>query len=171
MGADRKLVEFLLARLDDAFYKSRWHSFKSAVEGLTQEEASWKPPKYQSPSPWNFSGSILNLIFHLGADDLFQLNQVFGDRTLTWETLHERFKAEGGDLKAALKLTEEGYRALREKLSGLTDAQLSERHKTARGREITAERFFVMLIEHHIYHAGQINYIRGLYAGLNPAAP
>ncbi len=169
MKADRKLVEFLLARLDDAFYKSRWHSFKSAVEGLTQEEASWKPPKYESPKPWNFSGRILDLIYHLGADTLFQLNQIFGDRTLTWEVLHDRFKAKGGDLKAALKLAEEGYQALREKLSSLTDSELEERRKTASEREITAERFFVMLIEHHIYHAGQINYIRGLYAGAKGA--
>jgi len=165
MEEDRKIVDFLLHRLDDAFYKSRWHSFKSAIEGLSQEEASWKPPKYRSPPPWSFSGSILDLIFHLGADDLFQLNQVFGDRTLTWEALHERFKSEGGNLEVALKLAEEGYQALREKLNTLTDSGLEERRKTAGGRDITAERFFVMLIEHHIYHAGQINYIRGLYEG------
>lgn len=169
MKENRRITEFLLARLDDAFSKSRWHSFKSAVEGLAQEEASWKPPKYQSPPLWSFSGSILDLIFHVGADTLFQLNQIFGDRTLTWEALHERFQAQGGDLKAALDLTEEGYQALHEKLNKLADAELHERHKTASGREITAERFFVMLIEHHIYHAGRINYIRGLYAAAKGA--
>lgn len=165
MKENRRIIEFLLARLDDAFSKSRWHSLKSAIEGLTQEEASWKPPKYQSPSPWSFSGSALDLIFHVGADTLFQLNQIFGDRTLTWEALDERFQAQGGDLKAALELAEEGYQALREKLNSFTDSELEQRRKTASGREITAERFFVMLIEHHVYHAGQINYIRGLYSG------
>lgn len=160
---EKKLVKFLLARLEEAYEKSKWHSFKGALEGLTEAEAAWKPPHYKSPEPWGFSGSILDILFHVAADSLAMINQFFGDRTLTYEGVHERFKAKGGNLAAALALLAEGYDSARKALKKLPDRDLLK--KVGKKKAWRTDSVFMELIEHYLYHAGQINYICCLWEG------
>lgn len=160
---EKKLVRFLLARLDEAWAKSKWHSFKATLEGLTEAEASWKPPNYKSPEPWGFSGSILEILVHVAADSLAMINQFFGDETLAYEGVRERFVAQGGNLDAALALLDESYTTARRSLARLTDRDL--RRKVGKKKKWRADSIFNEYIEHHLYHAGQINYIRCLWAG------
>ena len=112
----KERVRFLLDRLEDAWERSKWHSFQGALERLTAEEAAWRPEHYRSPQPWSFSGSILEILVHVALDILVMTNRAFGAQTLTAEAVWERFRAEGGDLAAALDLLEEGYQATREAL-------------------------------------------------------
>jgi uncharacterized damage-inducible protein DinB len=132
------------------------------LEGLTEEEAAWRPEHYRSPEPWGFSGSILDILIHVAIDSLVMPDQTFGDRTLSAEAIWERFQAEGGGLAAALALLQEGYQATRRVLAQLTDRDLEQKVGT---QQRSAESLFVELIEHYLYHAGQINYIRCLWEG------
>jgi uncharacterized damage-inducible protein DinB len=159
----KEQVTLLLNRLTDAWVRSKWHSFEGALEGLTEEEAAWRPEHYRSPEPWDFSGSILDILIHVAIDSLVMPDQAFGDRTLTAEAIWKRFQAEGGDLAAALALLEEGYKATRRSLAHLTDCDLQR--KVGTQKERGAESLFVEMIEHYLYHAGQINYIRCLWEG------
>jgi uncharacterized damage-inducible protein DinB len=161
--AEKERVRFLLDRLADAWEGSQWHSFRRALEGLTDEEAAWKPLQYKSPEPWGFSGSILDILLHVTIDTLMMPNQVFGDRTLTAEAIWERFQAQGGDLAAACALLEEGYEATYKALAQLTDRDLEQ--KTGTQKERSLESLFIEAIEHYLYHAGQIHYIRCLWEG------
>ncbi len=161
------IVKHLKKRLEAAYQGSRWHSLQSALKDITPEEAEWKPPAYKG-FPW-MQGSIVEIVFHVGGDSLYQLDHALGERRLTWEELEERFQAEGGDLQAALKLAEEGYQALQRALDPLTDEDLQRTYPTPESqgkRQRTLEEFFEMMIEHHLYHAGQIVYARCLYQGL-----
>jgi uncharacterized damage-inducible protein DinB len=158
--SEKERVNFLLDRLTDAWEGSKWHSFQGALEGLTEAEATWKPLNYQSPEPWGFSGSILDILLHVAMDNLVMPNQAFGNRTLTAEAIWERFQAQGGNLAAALVLLEEGYETTRRALAQLTDRNLQQ--KIGSQKERSAESLFVESIEHYLYHAGQINYIRCL---------
>ncbi len=168
--ASQIIIEQLKRALKSAYEESRWHSFKSALKGIRPEEALWIPPAYQG-FPW-MRGSILEIVFHVGGDSLYQLDQALGHRRLSWEELQARFSAEGGDLPAALKLAEEGYGALRQALDSLTDEELSHTYPTPEGRgERTLEEFFQMMIEHYLYHAGQIVYVRCLWQGLQQKTP
>lgn len=160
---EKKLVRFLLARLDEAWEKSKWHSFKGTLEGLTEAEASWKPPHYKSPELWGFSGSILDILHHAAMESLVTTNQAFGDQTLTAETVRDRFQAQGGNLAAALALLDEGYATTRKALARLTDNDLKK--KVGKKKAWRADSVFMGLIEHYLYHAGQINYIRCLWEG------
>jgi uncharacterized damage-inducible protein DinB len=161
--SEKKQVRFLLARLDAAWAKNKWHSLEGALEGLTEAEATWKPLHYKSPEPWGFSGSILEILFHVAADSLATINQFFGDRILTYEGVRERFQAQGGNLAAALALLDEGYTATRKALTKLTDRDLPK--KVGKKKKWRVDNIFVGLIEHYLYHAGQINYIRCLWEG------
>jgi hypothetical protein len=163
-GSDA-LIEHLRRGLEAAYRGSRWHSLRHALKGITPEEATWRPPAYQG-FPW-MRGSILEIVFHVGGDSLYQLDYALGERALTWEELKGRFQVEGGDLVAARKLAEEGYQALQKALDTLTDEELFRTYLTPEGRrERTLEEFFRLMIEHHLYHAGQIVYVRSLYEGL-----
>lgn len=168
---ERTIVNHLKAQLENAYRGSRWHSFLSALKGITPEEATWEPPAYAG-FPW-MKGSIVEIVFHVGGDSLYQLDHALGRRELTWEALQKRFEREGGDLTAALRLAEEGYTALQEALDSLTDEELPREYPTPESkgrRRRTLQAFFEMMIEHHLYHAGQIVYARCLYQGLRTSS-
>jgi uncharacterized damage-inducible protein DinB len=160
------LVEHLKRDLEAAYRGSRWHSFKSALKDISPEEADWTPPAYQG-FPW-MKGSITEIVFHVGGDSLYQLDHALGEKKLTWDELTRRFEELGGDLEAALKLVEEGYQALQRALQSLTDEDLERTYPTPESKgksERTLSEFFRMMIEHYLYHAGQIVYIRSLLKG------
>lgn len=159
-------VEALIRRLDEAWRASRWHSLQGALEGMTDDEAEWVPPDYQSPDPWGFSGCILDIVFHVAVDNFVYPEQAVGKRSQTAEIIEARFSDKGGDRQAALDLLHDSHEHVRTVLSTLDDADLERRVEAEgiyQGRRV--ETLFVELIEHDIYHAGQINYIRSLYDG------
>lgn len=160
----RVIIEHLKRDLESAYHGSRWHSFKSSLKDIQPEEALWVPPAYQG-FPW-MRGSILEIVFHVAGDSLYQLDHALGQRKLTWEDLKERFRAEGSHLPAALHLAEGGYQALQQALDSLTDEDLAHTYATPQGKgERTLEAFFRLMIEHYLYHAGQIMYVRCLWQG------
>jgi len=112
-------------------------------------------------------GSVLEIVFHVGGDSLYQLDHALGQRKLTWDDLQARFRAEGENLITARKLAEQGYRALQQALDSLADEELTRTYPTPEGKgERSLEAFFRMMIEHYLYHAGQIVYVRCLWQGL-----
>ncbi len=160
---EKKQVRFLLARLAAAWEKGKWHTLKGALEGLTEAEAAWKPPHYRSPEPWGFSGSILEILVHVAADSLAMISQFFGDESITYEGVRERFQTQGGTLSAALALLAEGYDSTRKALTKLNDRDLLK--NVGKKKAWRADSVFMELVEHYLYHAGQINYIRCLWEG------
>ncbi|MBI1730379.1 DinB family protein [Candidatus Acetothermia bacterium] len=151
--------------LETAYRGSHWHSFQSALRGLSPDEARWKPPHYQG-FPW-MDGSIQKIIFHVGGDNLYQLDHALGERKLSWDELQVNYKPAMSDLKSALQLADRGYQALQDALGSLTDESLAKKYPTPEGKgKRSLEGLFKMMIEHYFYHAGQIVYIRSLWKGL-----
>lgn len=165
MKQKRLLVAHLQREFEAAYRTSPWHSFRKAIAGLKPDEAVWCPPHYKG-FPWAH-GSILEILFHVGGDTLYQLDYAFGERTLRWEQLKARFQREGGDLRAAKKLLDESFAALQKNLESLSDADLVRPYTAPDGKtQKTLSELFQMLLEHFLYHAGQVVYIRCLWAGL-----
>lgn len=157
------LTHFLAERIKDAWERSRWHSFKGSLQGVTPEMAEWVPGPYRG-FPFN-RGCILDIAYHVGGDKLVQWSQAFGDKGITWEVVRHRFEEMGGTLESALALGEEGTQKLLETLENLNDEDLAQLRPIWGGRKIRTDAFFVMVIEHDIYHAGQVWYIRCLWEG------
>jgi hypothetical protein len=156
-------VNFIRDLLVRSYEGSPWHSFKAAVRDLTEEEALWVPPTGYKGYRWA-DGTILKIIFHLGADKLVQISTAFGEGSVDWHAMEVRFRAMGGNLAAALQIAQEGYETTLDALAPLTDDDLEvERPYWGGGRMPTGD-LFLMLAEHDVYHAGQIIYIRGMYA-------
>jgi len=165
MSQLRIRVEQFEKQLQAAYQTSRWHSLKEALKDVKSDEARWQPAHYKGFS-WAH-GSILEIAFHVAGDTLYQLDSAFGSRALAWEALEARFKRDGGDLPAAIRLFEEGFSQLQGHLKGLTDADLERSYIAPDGKtQKTLEELFQMILEHWLYHAGQIVYVRSLWAGL-----
>ncbi len=159
-------VNFIRELLVQAYEGSRYHSFKTAVKSLTEEEALWVPPTGYKGYFWA-DGSILKIIFHAGADKLVQISTAFGEGSVDWVAMEHRFKAMGGNLQAALQIAQEGYETTLDALAPLTDDDLLvERPTWGMGRMETG-KLLLMLAEHDIYHAGQIIYVRCMYAAVH----
>lgn len=156
-------TELLQTMLGRAWSKSAWHAFTKALKGLTEEDARWLPPAYKG---WPFmNGSILDIAFHVAGDKHVQINHALGDGKLTWPQVRKGFNEAGGDLKAALSLGEEGQRLLQEALAGIGEDEMSQVRRCAGGIKMRTDELFMMLIEHDLYHAGQVMYIRCVLEG------
>ncbi|MDQ2985903.1 MAG: DinB family protein [Armatimonadota bacterium] len=137
-----------------AFERSPWHSLMAALEEVTLE-AFTALPQRNNGFPW-MDGSIRDIVYHVTGDKLVQVNHAFGDGDINWEniSIHKTDKETMmADLVAshsiviqAIKRTDD----LQAKVTGWG------------GKRLSAVDFFVMLIEHDLYHAGQIRYIRNL---------
>ncbi len=170
MNTQSTLVTHLRQQFEAAYRGSRWHSLAAAIKGLQPDEAAWQPPHYRGFS-WAH-GSILEILFHVAGDTLYQLDYACGGRSLTWEALEARFQRDGGDLEAARKLLDESFAALQKNLESLSDADLTRTYRAPDGKtHRTLGELFEMLLEHFLYHAGQIVYVRNLWAGLKASRP
>lgn len=156
-------VNFLRGLLIEAYEGSRFHSFRSAVANLTEEEALWVPPPGYKGFSWA-DGSILKIIFHVGADKLVQTSMAFGEGSVDWVAMEHRFKAMGGNLQAALQIAQEGFETTLDAIASLNDDDLQVERPTWGMGRVETGKLFLILAEHDFYHAGQIVYIRGLYA-------
>ena len=157
------LTDKLRRSLDSALHMSEWHSLEAALRGLADADAAWTPTHYRG-FPWS-KGSIREIVLHVAADMLVQHSMAFGDGSLNWEKVLELPEAREGTLAASRRLLQRGANELYHTLSGLTDEDLSRTVTTWGGKKMSAEHFFDMLIEHALYHAGQIRYIRCLIEG------
>ena len=89
-------------------------------------------------------------------------NHAFGDGRLTWNDP----LVEGDDalttIEAATEWLRAGHVRLRQSLAGLDDAQLLQSRMTNWGKLRETRWIIATMIQHDLYHAGEINHIRCL---------
>lgn len=104
------------------------------------------------------NGSVANIVYHVSGDKLVQLSAAFGGGEITWDNL----TLTKGSADEMLRQLEECNHAVEERLKRQTDESLKAIVASWGGKKMTAENLFLMLIEHDLYHAGQVRYIRNL---------
>lgn len=154
----RAALDEYLYLMDEAFGGDDWHSLMTNVKDLGSDEWRWVAPGGVRP--------IGEMVSHVaGCKNMYQ-DHAFGPGRLTW-----------ADPRAAQNLpdsTSAGIAALRERLldaqrrlRGSVDAlgddvELLRARKTNWG-ELKETRWIIKaLIEHDLYHAGEINHLRSL---------
>jgi len=163
LNPSRSRVEFWQQQFERAWEGSRWHSVQAALKGISQAEATWEPKAYRG-FPWSV-GSVRDIVFHLGGDDLIQVDAAFGRARLDWDEVTRQVECQGGHWQAALDVLTRGHKAVLDALGRLHDNDLDRRVSSHSQRGVRVEDVFQMLHEHKLYHAGQIVYVRCLVAG------
>lgn len=141
-----------------AYSGSPWHSLLGALKGVS-EDVFFHVPKRHNGYPW-MDGSIRDIVFHVTGDKLVQLSAAFDGGKETWDTVTEKLsKTDKPRMLDELRQAHEFQIGL---LRNFPEERLNEHVATTMRVTLTAEELFIMLIEHDLYHAGQIRYIRNV---------
>jgi len=141
-----------------AFSESPWHSLLSALKDITEETFFFVPERH-SGFPW-MNGSICDIVYHVTGDKIVQLSAAFDGGNETWDSL--KTKLSKSDMAAMVEELHGAYELELSKLKSLNEDELEQKVATWGGKRMKAYELFLMLIEHDLYHAGQIRYIRNV---------
>jgi hypothetical protein len=161
-------VETLLYLLDEAFAGGE-QSLISNVRSLTVED--W------SPVPPGGSRSAYDMVWHVASCKLMYDHYAFGERVWTWPEM-ESAPYEGGppyrsqgrtrsefEIEALLAWLNRAQAQLRTHVAGLHDDDLLLARPANWGKSYETLWLIKVMIEHDLYHAGEVNHLRSLIHG------
>jgi uncharacterized damage-inducible protein DinB len=154
----RILVDQLVKFLDDAFEGSRIHSIIGNLESVTEDDWSWAIEGEEHRS-------IRDIAMHLASAKQVYNSHAFGDGSLHWPQAHELIEINGGTLASGVAWLREGHALLRDNLSALNDDDLLTQRNVHWGATLDTSSIIQIMIQHDIYHAGEINHLRAIRQG------
>ncbi|TMU85825.1 DinB family protein [Bacillus sp. BHET2] len=143
-------IDLLLRMLDTTYDKESWYApFKYAIEGLTAEQASWRPDGKATKTIWENVNHLIYYKERLTAEleDREWTNNLDGNDTFY---LTEQVN-DDEEWKAVVEHVETAHRGLRESLSKTTDEGIEED---------SLEEKLLDIMLHDAYHTGQIIQLR-----------
>jgi len=157
-------VEQLLYLLDEAFgtTSGRWEggqSFLANLRSATPEDWLWLPP--------GGARTIRNIVVHVGECKYVYDNHAFGDASMRWDRPGTvpgvKRQTPQSEIMGWLR---EGHRRFRQSVASLgDDSELPKPRKANWGQTYETRWLIATIIEHDLYHAGEINHIRALRQG------
>jgi hypothetical protein len=144
----------LVYLLDEAFGGPDWHSLRSNLQTLRPADWGWVPPGGQR--------SIKDIVQHVGSCKLMYHNHAFGNARLTWD--HPAVVAAGAVVSCdtAIAWLTDAHQQLRTSITALDDGDLLHLRMTNWGELKETRWIIAALIQHDLYHAGEINHLRSL---------
>lgn len=159
----RNGIESLLFALDNALGGSAaagygWHTLHGNLRAVPASAWDWRPPGGKR--------SIRDIVEHLGAIRVWE-SQSFGDGSLTWENLGSKpWLSPAATPDEAIAWVDAEVAAFRASVAALPDdRELAMLRMTPQGKLQETRWIIVTMIEHLLYHCGEINHIRALCVG------
>lgn len=149
-----KAVEQFLYLLDEAFEGSEWHSLIGNLRSVDEEDWDWLPQDGHR--------SICDIVLHLAECKAMYQNYAFGDASLHWEHMETHSREISSGSREAMAWLRESHQKLRNSIAGVDDAGLEVERLTNWGEMRPTRWIVATMIEHDLYHAGEINHIRSL---------
>jgi len=167
----REQIALLLRQMDDA-----WNTLQRALNGLQEEQFWWCPSENawtlrNTDGVWNLDydapvpipkgpHSVAWLIVHLASCKIMYVEYAFGEGKLSWDDL-----SLPSSLYDALVYLTTSHQSLRVAVEKLTDENLPQVRKTNWGELWSTEKIIWTMIQHDIYHGGQIQAVRKIFQG------
>lgn len=154
-------IPLLLDVIDQAFDRKSWHgtNLRGSVRRVDHEQAIWRPGP-QRKSIWEITLHAAYWKYTVRRRLLGEKRGSFPLKGSDWFTPAETTAAAWRD---AVDLLVETHRTMREAIAGLPPEQL---RKSAAGSETTNFALITGIAAHDLYHAGQIQLLKKLYADL-----
>ena len=157
MGRDG--IEQWLWALDAAFEGERGQSLIANLASLKDEDWLWLPE--------GGGRSIFDIVGHVGESKYVYNNWAFGDASMRWD---QPGTVPTADPEAPREATRdwlrEGQRQFRESIVGLADdGELLVQRRANWGQDYETRWLINTMVQHDVYHAGEINHIRALRQG------
>jgi hypothetical protein len=150
-------VDALLFLMSEAFEGNGWHALLPNIRSVPDEAWLWVPPRG--------SRSVRDIVDHVGGAKRLYTDYAFGPRTMPiddvpLDPLLARSVRFDADVEAWLR---EGHSQWAGRIAALDDAGLAEKRMRHRGELAETRWLAAVMIEHDLYHAGEINHIRALF--------
>ena len=146
--------------MDEAFdAEGHEHSFLANLRSLKDDDWEWMPTGGGRP--------IFEIVYHVGICKYVYDNHAFGDASMRWDHPRSlpgiRPDSSPDEVIAWLR---EGQRVLRGSVAALeSDDELLKLRRSNWGQEYETRWLISVMVEHDLYHAGEINHIRALHHG------
>src|SRR4051794_6547716 len=142
--------------LDEAFEGGKWHSLLGNLRSVTPADWDWVPPGGRR--------TIRDIVRHVAGAKFMYHHFAFGDPQQPWVDPEEAGTAptEMEETIAWLRAAQEQLRA---SLAALSDADLLTLRRTHLRVERETRWIIGVMIQHDLYHSGEINHIRALHQG------
>ena len=152
-------IEQWLWALDEAFESDRAHPLVANLASLKDEDWVWVPP--------GGGRTIFDIICHVGESIYVYDNWAFGDCSMRWDRPGTVPTADPEASRAAtIDWLREGHRRFRESVAGLADdGELTVKRRANWGQDYETRWLINTMVQHDLYHAGEINHIRALRQG------
>jgi hypothetical protein len=148
-------ISQLLSLLDEAFDGAEWHSLVGNLRPVTNEDWRWVPQGGQR--------SVCDIVQHVGGSKFMYHNHAFGDATLAWDDPLVGGGKALESVDSAIGWLQVGQERLRRGIAVLTDdAELVRLRMTNWGEWKETRWIITTMIQHDLYHAGEINHLRSL---------
>lgn len=151
-GGDRAVQ--LVALLRDAFSGAGEHSLLRNLEAVRPGDWTARPAGGRR--------TIRDIVQHVGGAKFMYEDYAFGPGALRFGTPLVDGSAYPGNLESARQWLHQGHERLLARGEALTDADLARPARTNWGEWQTVEWVFVSMLQHDLYHAGEINHLRAL---------
>ena len=163
----RTAIETLLRRMDAAYRSDPFHGFRKNVGSVRPEEWNVRPGNYSVDEfgPQDSADlSICDLVLHVAGAKHMYVDRIFGDAVLEWSDI----RPPSTEIEAALAWLDDGFRLLYDGLAALPDdAELAVERPAPWRLPMTREQLLGIMINHDVYHSGEINRQRALIRGAN----
>jgi hypothetical protein len=154
------LVAAYVDMLDKAYRRPRGpdgdsHSLLGNLETV--------PPELWDALPTGAERSIRDLVLHVGSCKYMYDDYAFHAGSMRWDA-PPAWPGNSAALAPGelLQWLAEGHAALRASVVALSDASIDDGYRTNWGEIWPARDIIRVMIEHDIYHAGEINHLRSL---------
>jgi len=137
-----------------------WDHWHSLVWNLRNTE-----PAQWTALPPGGGRTIREIVIHLGGTFLMYENHAFGDASRGWGDYVVDGVAPGHTPEETTVWLRVAHGALRQRVAELTDDQLGGLRKAPWGEMYETRRILELMIQHPLYHVGEINHIRALLQG------
>ena len=150
--AATEAIQQILYLFGRAFDGTEWHSLLGNLKAVTPDDWLWVPPGGRR--------SIRDIVDHVGSGKFIYQHHAFGDAMLHWDDP----AVVGGDrvatIPTAVEWLRENHERLRRSIEALDDTELLRPRPNFRGQLRETRWLIATVIEHDLYHAGEINHIR-----------
>jgi uncharacterized damage-inducible protein DinB len=147
-------VSQYLFLLDEAFHGGHEPSLLNNLRPLELEDWAWILP--------GGNRSIRDIVRHVTEAKLMYDSSAFGDGQLTWDRLSSEEPVAEWTLSSVTDWVTSCHERFQTSISALDDDDLTRPRMTHWGEPMETRWIIAMVIEHDIYHAGEINHIRYL---------
>jgi hypothetical protein len=153
-------IEQLLYLMDLAFdAEGHEHSLLANIRSLSEEDWRWVPG--------GAGRSAFDVVLHVGECKYVYENHAFGDGSMRWNSEGTVPSVKPDTPRGeVLEWLRAGQRVLRSSVAALeSDEELLKPRRANWGEEYETRWLISVMIEHDLYHAGEINHIRALRQG------